>query len=340
MKKVLTVVLLLCSCLIYAETQISWKDLQNNIDSWIQGPVSLILTKEEKDVWAKLKSPEEKMQFIKIFWARRDPILRTRENEFKEEFYNRIDYANKNFEEKDTQGWKTAQGQVYVIFGPPSRIAHETVEDSSRPALLWIYDKLPAKRIPPNEAMMFVWRDFKYVLAPPNPNPGDRLAEQQASIDNSFRYSTIPSLVQQAFTDVAKDRVIDEKKNYEPLIYSVRSTEKFGVASIDFESRILETHPPQVQVTIPAEKAPVYDSGNQVFTEFYFTQELKQGDKVITRNEHSQSFTWTAEAFGKLKTITATLPALQAPPGQYDLYVTVQDRISGVSETKKIPISL
>ena len=49
MKKFFTAVILLCGCLIYADTQISWKDLQNNIDSWIQGPPSLILTSEEKE---------------------------------------------------------------------------------------------------------------------------------------------------------------------------------------------------------------------------------------------------------------------------------------------------
>jgi hypothetical protein len=93
MKNVIAAIILLCGCLLYADTQISWKELQNNMDSWIQGPVSLIVTAEEKDFWGKLKSPEEKMQFIKIFWARRDPILRTRENEFKEEFFKRVDYA-------------------------------------------------------------------------------------------------------------------------------------------------------------------------------------------------------------------------------------------------------
>jgi len=300
----------------------------------------LIVTADEKSVWGKLKTPEEKMQFIKIFWARRDPILRTRENEFKEEFFKRVDYANQNFAERENPGWKTARGQVYVMFGPPSRIDHQTVEESSRPALLWVYDKLGSKRIPANEAMMFIWRDFKYVLAPPNPDPGDRIGQQQAAIDSSFRYQSIPSLVLQAFADVSTANVIDEKKNYESLVFSVRSTEKFGIASIDFNTQILPTQPPQLQVSIPAATAPVYDSGNQVFAEFYFTQELKQGDKVVVRNEYGQSFTWSPEAFGKLNEISVQLPALDAPAGQYILLITVQDRISGVSETKKVAMNL
>ena len=61
------------------QTNVTWADLQKNIDSWLDGPTGLLLTPQEKDVFKKLKSPEEKMQFIKIFWQRRDPILRTRE---------------------------------------------------------------------------------------------------------------------------------------------------------------------------------------------------------------------------------------------------------------------
>src|SRR5213593_2611014 len=120
MRKIL-LILLLNVTIAAAATQITWEDLKKNIDSWIKGPVSLIATEQEKDVFKKLQTPEEKMQFIKIFWARRDPILRTYENEFKEEFNRRVDYANENYAEKGTPGWQTARGQVYILFGPPSR---------------------------------------------------------------------------------------------------------------------------------------------------------------------------------------------------------------------------
>jgi GWxTD domain-containing protein len=339
MKSILIAVLVLCACFVFAEQQITWKQMQNNMDSWVEGPVSLILTSNEQEVWGKLKTPEEKLQFVKIFWARRDPILRTRENEFKEEFYKRVDYANANFAERETPGWKTARGQVYIMFGPPSRIDHQTIESSSRPALLWVYDKIESRHIPANEAMMFVWREFKYVLAPPNPQPGDTIGEQQRAIDANFRYQSIPSVVQQAFADVTRNDIVDEKKNYDTLIYSVRSSEKFGITSINFDIQILQNHPLQVKVTLPAATAPVYDTGNQVFAEFYFTEELKQGDNLVTRDEHSQSFNWTSQQFGNLNEITVTLPALKASPGEYTLDVTVQDRISNVSETKKIPVN-
>jgi len=335
MKKILPLLLLL-TAFAYADTPISWNQLQANIDSWLQGPVQLILTQQEKDVYKKLKTPEEKMGFIKIFWARRDPILRTYENEFKQEFYRRVDYANANFAEGNTPGWKTARGQVYIQFGAPSRIDHQSVDGSSRPGLLWVYDNIPSNKIPKNEALFFVYRDLKYVLLPPTPDPGDTIAAQQREVDSAFRYQSIPSTVQQAFTDMAQRSVFDESKNYQQLLYSVQSTEKFGLAGIEFE---IQKTPSGTRISIPVDKAPVYDAANKSFAELYFKQELKQGDKVVASNEHQQSFDWDAQKLGQLKTIDVTLPPLNAPPGSYELSVTVQDRISNVSETRKIQVS-
>lgn len=339
-KKILLMLIMLATGFVYAQTTVSWKDLQNNVDEWAKGPVSIIMTDQERTIFPKLKTPEEKMQFIKLFWARRDPILRTRANEFKEEFFKRVEHANQEFAERDIPGWQTARGKVYVIFGSPSRVDHQTIAESSRPALLWVYDKLPAKRIPKNEALMFIWRDFKYVLAPPNPESGDTMAAQQASLDANFRYQEIPSLVNMAFADVSKSNVVDEKIDYDALLFSVRSTEKFGIAELNFGAQVLQARPPQIQVSIPVASAPVYDEGTRKFAELVFIQELKKGEQVITRNEHSESFTWSSATFDDLNQITVKLPALEAPAGAYELNVTVQDRISGVSETRKVPVSL
>jgi GWxTD domain-containing protein len=323
---------------VFAQTPVSWKDLQANVDSWIQGPVKLLLTEEERDVYKKLKTPEEKMRYIKIFWARRDPILRTRENEFKEEFYRRIDYANEKFGEGHTPGWMTARGRVYVLFGPPQREEKRILPDSNKPALLWVYNKIPSDKIPTNEALLFVYHDFKYVLAPPNPDPGDFIAAEQRELDRSFRYQDIPSAVQQAFVDVAEVNVIDEKKDYRDLLSSVESTVKFGVAGIDFDIKVMPSRPSKAEVVLKVENAPVYDDGAKVFAEFRVTQQLKKGESVVTGNEHLASFSWDQKTFSELTEIPISLPTLQAPPGDYALFVTVQDRISQVSETKKIEV--
>ncbi|MCI0445502.1 GWxTD domain-containing protein [bacterium] len=333
----IAIALLFLAQLGFAAEPIKWSDLQKNIDTWIEGPPSLIITSDEKDVWKRLKTPEEKMQFIKIFWARRDPILRTRENEYKQKFYERVEYANQTYAEKNGAGWKSARGRTYIMFGAPGRVDKQTFPGSSRPAELWVYDKTPSDRIPPNEAMLFVYRDFKYVLYPPNPQPGDTIGEQQQALDANFKYQDIPSVVQAAFVDVSKANIIDESKDYRDLISSVKSTEKFGLNQIEFEVRPLKTD--QYEIVLKPETAPVYDAGEEMFAEFFFKQELKKGDQLIAANQHTASFKWDQTKFAELKEIAVTLPSIEVPPGQYDLYITVGDRISNVTETRKVPVS-
>ena len=73
---------------------------------------------EERDVFENLTTHEEKARFIEQFWYRRDPDPRTSFNEFKEEHYRRIAYANQWFK-SGKPGWKTDRGRIYIMHGPP-----------------------------------------------------------------------------------------------------------------------------------------------------------------------------------------------------------------------------
>ena len=68
-----------------------------------------------------MQTDEERQQFIEQFWLRRDPTPDTEENEFKEEHYRRIAYANERFA-SGIPGWKTDRGRIYITFGPPDEI--------------------------------------------------------------------------------------------------------------------------------------------------------------------------------------------------------------------------
>ena len=72
---------------------------------WLNGDVVYIITPEERTVFSQLTAPEEKDRFIEQFWLRRDTDPRTSINEFKEEHYRRIAYANDNFR-SGLQGWR------------------------------------------------------------------------------------------------------------------------------------------------------------------------------------------------------------------------------------------
>jgi GWxTD domain-containing protein len=63
----------------------------------LEEDVVYIITPEEKSVFTKLSTPEEKDAFIEQFWSRRDPDPATSANEFKEEHYRRLQYVNERF---------------------------------------------------------------------------------------------------------------------------------------------------------------------------------------------------------------------------------------------------
>ena len=88
---------------------------------WLNEDVVYIISDEEKKVFKNLQNDEERESFIEQFWLRRDPDPRTSENEFKEEHYRRIAYANERFA-SGVPGWKTDRGRIYIVFGEPAEI--------------------------------------------------------------------------------------------------------------------------------------------------------------------------------------------------------------------------
>lgn len=88
---------------------------------WLDEDVRWIITDEEKSAFKQLSNDEERDNFIEAFWARRDPTPDTEENEFKEEHYRRIAYANEHFA-AGIPGWKTDRGRIYIIYGPADEV--------------------------------------------------------------------------------------------------------------------------------------------------------------------------------------------------------------------------
>ena len=88
---------------------------------WLDEDVVYIITPEEKAAFKQLSNDEERDNFIEAFWQRRDPTPDTPENEFKEEHYRRIEYANEHFA-AGIPGWKTDRGRMYIKWGPPDEI--------------------------------------------------------------------------------------------------------------------------------------------------------------------------------------------------------------------------
>ena len=108
-------------------------ELSKTYRKWLDEDVRWIITDEEKSAFMQLSNDEERDQFIEAFWQRRDPSPDTEENEFKEEHYRRIAYANEHYA-AGIPGWKTDRGRTYIVFGPADEIeSHPSGGSYERP---------------------------------------------------------------------------------------------------------------------------------------------------------------------------------------------------------------
>jgi GWxTD domain-containing protein len=97
------------------------QELSKTYKKWLDEDVVWIITDEERAAFKQLSNDEERDNFIEAFWQRRDPTPDTEENEFKEEHYRRIAYANEHFA-AGVPGWRTDRGRIYIVYGKPDEI--------------------------------------------------------------------------------------------------------------------------------------------------------------------------------------------------------------------------
>jgi GWxTD domain-containing protein len=101
---------------------------------WPDKDVAYIITDAERTAFKKLATDEEREQFIEGFWQRRDPDPDTDENEYKEQYYERIAYANEHYA-SGIPGWKTDRGRIYITFGKPDSVeSHPSGGSYDRPS--------------------------------------------------------------------------------------------------------------------------------------------------------------------------------------------------------------
>jgi GWxTD domain-containing protein len=109
------------------------KELDTPYKVWLNEDVVYIISPEERSAFLQLETNEEREQFIEQFWLRRSTNPDLPDNDFKEEHYRRIAYANEHYA-SGIPGWKTDRGRIYIIWGPPDEIdAHPTGGTYDRP---------------------------------------------------------------------------------------------------------------------------------------------------------------------------------------------------------------
>jgi GWxTD domain-containing protein len=97
------------------------KELKGTYKVWLNQDVTYIISDEERKAFTSLSNDEERDAFIENFWLRRNPNPDSPENEFREEHYRRIAYANEHFA-AGKPGWKTDRGRIYISWGKPDNI--------------------------------------------------------------------------------------------------------------------------------------------------------------------------------------------------------------------------
>ena len=96
-------------------------ELSKTYKKWLNEDVVWIITDQESAAFKQLSNDEERDNFHRAFWQRRDPTPDTEENEYKEEHYRRIAYANEHFA-AGIPGWKTDRGRIYIMYGPADEV--------------------------------------------------------------------------------------------------------------------------------------------------------------------------------------------------------------------------
>jgi GWxTD domain-containing protein len=99
----------------------SAESLPSRHAKWLNEDVAYIIDETERAAFLRLRNDEERDEFVEQFWLRRDPTPNTKTNEFREEHYHRISYANEHFASM-RPGWQTDRGYIFIVYGPPDEI--------------------------------------------------------------------------------------------------------------------------------------------------------------------------------------------------------------------------
>lgn len=133
------VALLLCSLQVAAAAK--KPKLPQQYDKWLNQDVVYIITDEERKAFLALSTDDEREKFIENFWQIRNPSRGSDHNPYKDEHYNRVEYANTHFgRETNTPGWMTDMGRTWILFGKPTSQHHFIGYSQIYPMELWFYE--------------------------------------------------------------------------------------------------------------------------------------------------------------------------------------------------------
>jgi len=144
--------------------------LPEKYKNWLEEEVVYIITSKEKKVFKQLETDNQRDLFMEEFWRQRDPTPGTPQNEYREEHYRRIEYANKWLGRGTSKlGWKTEQGRIYIILGEPIYKDHFHNSQYIYPTELWFYQGNVSQGLEPFFYIVFYkrWGTGDFILYSP-----------------------------------------------------------------------------------------------------------------------------------------------------------------------------
>lgn len=200
MKKLTVATLIILSFILSPETILSQgkvKDLPSQYKKWLTEDVIYIITAKEKEVFLQLESNRERDLFIEAFWKQRDPTPGSPQNEFKDEHYERIIYANKMFRSRSSKpGWKTERGRIQIILGKPiTSESYGALDHNLVPIEVWFYQGDYGFGMPTGFYVVFFkeWGLGDYILYSPTRH-GPRKLLESYDVDSRKAASVLASV--------------------------------------------------------------------------------------------------------------------------------------------------
>jgi GWxTD domain-containing protein len=356
------------------------KELETPYKKWINEDVAYIITQEERDAFKRLQTDDEREQFIEQFWLRRDPTPDTVENEFKEEHYRRIAYANEHFA-SGIPGWKTDRGKIYIMYGPPDDIDDHSSggtyerpreegggQTSTFPFQQWRYRYIEG--VGTGVVIEFVDTtmsgEFRMTMDPSEkdallytPDAGLTMYEQMGITSKTDRFTRTDG----THLGVPADEMMDSQNQFTRLAQFTALQKPPAVKFKDLEA-VVDTHVSYnvLPMKVKADFFPVTDASVMA----YITLEFANKDLQFKSEDGMQRA--TVDIYGRITTMTRRRvnvfedtvqvdsppemlqayakqrsmyqKAIPLAPGTYRLDVVAKDLVAGTQTTYEQPLSV
>jgi GWxTD domain-containing protein len=159
--------------------------------TWLNEEVPYIITNAERNAFVALKDDADRDAFIKDFWDVRNPDPNSPTNEFRDEHYRRLAYADDHFGSPGRHdGWRSDRGMVYITLGAPQQLTPYRSSQYLTPLEIWFYQSPSTNHaLPPYFYVVFYQRSLNedYKLYSPFLDKPERLVQSTNAVNDEAK---------------------------------------------------------------------------------------------------------------------------------------------------------